>query len=127
MTRASDLAVAAAYQSDQHAHPTPHAIELTRALTCVKQPVNICSTPPPAAGSEADPLEEGYQSDESEQAEASCCGFCAPAPKVEFSHTSMSIKHQYVPVMYIFNQRTDTHVSGQRAGRSSSVKLTGPV
>jgi hypothetical protein len=62
-------------------------------------------------GSEVDPLEEGYQSDESEKAEASCYGFCAPAPKVEFSHTSMSIKHQYVPVMYIFNQRTDTHVS----------------
>jgi hypothetical protein len=75
-------------------------------------PFDAACLPMLPAGSEADPIEEGYQSDASEEAVASCCGMCAPQLKVEFSHTSMSIKHKFVPVMYLFNQRTDTHVSG---------------
>ena len=40
---------------------------------------------------------------------------CGPAAKVDPRHTSMSIKHLYVPILYLVNVRTDTYVSLQAA------------
>jgi hypothetical protein len=52
---------------------------------------------------------ETQQPDEEEP--PGCFGVCGPAAKVDPRHTSMSIKHLYVPILYLVNVRTDTYVS----------------
>ena len=60
--------------------------------------------------------DDGYGSDPDEEPEPTCCGMCGPAPKVEFSHTSESIKHQFIPIVYLVNVRTDTYVRSASGG-----------